>query len=252
MITTNFCYLLMSSALAEEDYVTAESKITTANLGLIAAGAFGYWGVNQIPMDSLDSRSVPTGMDAWIEPQWNPQWEWTSDFLGVPYAHYGFNLPVITLITTTIWGGNTVSNWGITGPVIQSIAITATVTETTKRLVGRPRPYTSAAFEAKYPDVYNSEEMALMRSDIDSVKSFPSGHTSNAAATYFSTAAIIAHHSTNSSTDALAYGSAMLLTGLTGYSRVIYGKHHISDTLVGAAVGIAIGLSTPHIYQRLQ
>ena len=34
----------------------------------------------------------------------------------------------------------------------------------------------------------------------------------------------------------------LLLTGLTGYSRVRYGKHHISDTIVGAALGTGIGL----------
>ena len=42
-----------------------------------------------------------------------------------------------------------------------------------KRMVARPRPYTSEDFEAKYPDVYNSEEMIALRENNDTYKSSP-------------------------------------------------------------------------------
>ena len=38
-------------------------------------------------------------------------------------------------------------------PVAQSVAVTAAVTELTKRLIARPRPYTSETFEQKYPEL---------------------------------------------------------------------------------------------------
>ena len=72
-------------------------------------------------------------------------------------------------------------------PVLQSVAITGAITEAAKRKIGRPRPYTSPAFEAAYPEIYNSQYMIDLRNQSDTYKSFPSGHTSNAATTYFST-----------------------------------------------------------------
>lgn len=243
--------LSLTLAHATEDSNDEDLTVSrTVDLSIVALGALGYWGANQIPIHSETERSTPTGIDAWIEPQWHPEWQWSSDFLGVPYAHYGFNLPLLTVAATTIWGGTTQSDWGMAIPVVQAIAITGTITEATKRLIERPRPYTSTAFEEKYPDVYNSDDMIKLRSDIDTFKSFPSGHTSNAAATYFSTAAIIAQYSDDITTDVLAYGTASILTGLTGYSRVRYGKHHITDTLIGAAIGTSIGLSVSYLYER--
>ena len=73
--------------------------------------------------------------------------------------------------------------------------------------------------------------MIALRQDNDTYKSFPSGHTSNAAATYFTSAAMIAAHYQDPTINVISYTLASVLTGITGYSRVRYGKHHISDTL---------------------
>ena len=89
----------------------------------------------------------------------------------------------------------------------QVVAINAALTEMSKRMVARPRPYTSEAFEAKYPDVYNSEDMLVLRENNDTYKSF-SGHTSNAAATYFTSAALIAAHYDDPKMDAISYATA--------------------------------------------
>ena len=90
--------------------------------------------------------------------------------------------------------------------------------------------------------------MIALRQNSDTHKSFPSGHTSNAAATYFTSAALLAAHYEDSKIDAISYATASVLTVLTGYSRVRYGKHHITDTLVGAALGTSIGLGVAHWY----
>ena len=233
---------LLSLAGAEEPIDEPPPFSSSVDLAILGLGTLGYFGAHQIPMSIDTLRSTPTGIDAWHEPQWNPQWKTASDFLGTPYANYGFNLPVLTLASVGIWGINSQGSISPAVPVAQSVAVTAAVTELTKRLVARPRPYTSKAFEQKYPDVYASEEMIALRADNDTYKSFPSGHTSNAAATYFTSAAMVASYYDDPAIDILSYAAASILTGVTGYSRVRYGKHHITDTLVGAALGTGIGL----------
>jgi membrane-associated phospholipid phosphatase len=241
---------LNSTAEASEDNPEVTKNTLPIHIAVLGLGGLGYLGAHQLEMNIDTARSLPTGIDAWHEPQWNPQWKTASDFLGTPYANYGFNLPMLTLASVGIWGLQTEYSLSPAVPAAQAVAITGAVTELTKRLVARPRPYTSAAFEAKYPDIYSSDEMVALRADEDSYKSFPSGHTSNAAATYFTTAAIVAAHYDAPLIDILAYTAASVLTGVTGYSRVRYGKHHITDTLVGATIGTSIGLGISHWYIR--
>ena len=104
-------------------------------------------------------------------------------------------------------------------------------------MVARPRPYTSEAFEAKYPDVYNSEDMVVLRENNDTYKS----------STYVQCRGNLFHisspdpaHYDDPKIDALSYATASILTGSRDISR--YGKHHITDTIVGAALGTGIGL----------
>ena len=62
--------------------------------------------------------------------------ETASDFLGTPYANYGFNLPVLTLAGVGVWGLQSQDSFSPAMPVAQSVAVTAAVTELTKRLSG--------------------------------------------------------------------------------------------------------------------
>ena len=251
MSSVFICLQLLQMANASESVDEPSGYTLPIDIAILGLGTLGYLGVHQIPIDIDTPRAAPTGIDGWYEPQWNPQWKTASDFLGTPYANYGFNLPVLTLASVGIWGLQSQDSMSTAMPVAQSVAVTAAITELTKRLVARPRPYTSEAFEQKYPDIYASDEMITLRQDNDTYKSFPSGHTSNAAATYFTSAAIIAAHYQDPTINVISYTLASVLTGITGYSRVRYGKHHISDTLVGAALGtgIGIGIAQWHIHR---
>lgn len=242
MFTTLLISYLVQPVAAVESVEETFENTLPIDVAIIGLGTLGYLGVHQIPINIETPRAEPTGIDGWYEPQWNPQWKTASDFLGTPYANYGFNLPVLTLASVGIWGLQSQDSLSPTIPVAQSVALTAAVTELTKRLVARPRPYTSEAFEQKYPDTYASDEMIALRQNNDTYKSFPSGHTSNAAATYFTSAAMIAAYYDDPTINIVSYTIASVLTGITGYSRVRYGKHHVSDTLVGAALGTGIGL----------
>ena len=72
------------------------------------------------------------------------------------------------------------------------------------------------------------------RPDGSSNQSFPSGHTSGSFAT-----ATVLQRRFGWKVGAPAYA----LAGLVGASRLSENRHHLSDVVFGAAVGIAAGLS---------
>jgi undecaprenyl-diphosphatase len=67
--------------------------------------------------------------------------------------------------------------------------------------------------------------------------SFPSGHSTLAAATFLTLATMVASLETHRSTKALAYAAAMLATVAVGISRVYLGVHWPSDVLAGWCAG---------------
>jgi membrane-associated phospholipid phosphatase len=90
----------------------------------------------------------------------------------------------------------------------QAFVVTAAYTEILKRAASRTRP------------------------DLSNSKSFPSGHTSNA----FALAAVVDAHY-GKKTGLAAYAMA----GLVGVSRIERNKHHLSDVIAGAALGVIVG-----------
>ncbi|WP_293677617.1 phosphatase PAP2 family protein [uncultured Phenylobacterium sp.] len=91
--------------------------------------------------------------------------------------------------------------------------------ETTKSLYARPRP------DLVPHDVYVYSG------------SFPSGHSTLAAATYLTLAMLVASLETRRRTKALAYGLAGALLVAVGFSRVYLGVHWPSDVLAGWCLG---------------
>jgi undecaprenyl-diphosphatase len=72
--------------------------------------------------------------------------------------------------------------------------------------------------------------------------SFPSGHSTLAAATFLTLATIIASLEPDRATKSLAYGIAIALTVMVGFSRVYLGVHWPSDVLGGWFLGSAWAL----------
>jgi membrane-associated phospholipid phosphatase len=71
--------------------------------------------------------------------------------------------------------------------------------------------------------------------------SFPSGHATSAAALYLILAWVVGR-STSGPGRLLFAGFAVLMTLLTGLSRIYLGAHWLSDVLAGLALGTALGL----------
>lgn len=74
----------------------------------------------------------------------------------------------------------------------------------------------------------------------DAFKSFPSGHTRAAAATFYLIALADVMGVTNRRRRALLWCFAVLFTGMVAVSRIMVGAHFFSDVLVGGAIGFAV------------
>ena len=81
--------------------------------------------------------------------------------------------------------------------------------------------------------------------------SFPSGHSTLAAATFLTLATIIASLEPHRSTKVLTYGVAIALTIMVGFSRVYLGVHWPSDVLAGWSLGAAWALMAWIVLNRL-
>ena len=116
----------------------------------------------------------------------------------------------------------------------ETIMVVGAVTEATKWVVRRPRPYTY------------TKRLGIPDDDL----SFFSGHTSNTAAAAFTLARTLdLTHDLGLGGRVLVYGGATALTAVVGVLRVVSGKHFPSDVIVGACVGGAIGFLVPELHR---
>jgi undecaprenyl-diphosphatase len=94
-----------------------------------------------------------------------------------------------------------------------------------KHIYGRPRP-------AVVPYLVEAE----------SSFSFPSGHSMSSAVAYITLGALLARGVTRWRDKFYLIGSALLLSGLIGVSRVLLGVHYPTDVLAGWVAGTAWAL----------
>ena len=79
----------------------------------------------------------------------------------------------------------------------------------------------------------SKDEMATIFGTTDALKSFPSGHTNAAGASYLMPMLNDALKIKNKGVRALMWIIPVIITGLTAVSRIIVGAHFFSDVLVG-------------------
>jgi undecaprenyl-diphosphatase len=81
--------------------------------------------------------------------------------------------------------------------------------------------------------------------------SFPSGHSTLSAATYFTLAVLIASLEPNRGTKAMVFVLAAVMVLAIGFSRVYLGVHWPSDVLAGWSLGAAWALGGWTVLRRL-
>lgn len=120
----------------------------------------------------------------------------------------------------------------------QSMAITVLITEITKRVIGRERPYGDRCD----PTTSNGECSSGSR-----YESFLSGHTSMA----FTAAGLMCAHHENlplyggGVADRMACYGALGAAAAVGAMRIMADRHYLSDVLAGAALGLISGYVLP-------
>lgn len=120
--------------------------------------------------------------------------------------------------------------------------VTSGLTSVFKYAVRRPRPF-----------LYDSDMDAFpseARQDVDASLSFFSGHSSSAfaMATAGSYLFMLRHPQSKWVIPVWIVSEALAAT--TASLRVVAGKHFITDVLVGAAVGSAVGVLIPYLHRR--
>lgn len=123
---------------------------------------------------------------------------------------------------------------------LQTFTLSTGLTNITKALVKRPRPY-----------LYNPDAPASFKEKKDSRYSFFSGHTSVTAAMSFYTAQVYHDYHSNPTGRIVVWSAAALLPATVGFLRWRAGKHFWTDILTGYLVGAATGILVPQVHRWL-
>ena len=121
----------------------------------------------------------------------------------------------------------------------ESVFLTLGITNLTKVLVGRPRPY---LYGDKAPEEYKIKD--------DNRKSFFSGHTSISAASCFLMASVYDDYNPGSQLSPYLWAGACFIPALTAYYRYDAGKHFPSDLVAGYIVGSTVGILVPRWHTK--
>lgn len=116
---------------------------------------------------------------------------------------------------------------------LETFILVGGVTNITKRIVRRPRPF-----------MYNDDLFKFpleMRRTKNARLSLFSGHTSITAAMYYFTASTFSEYYPDSNWKPWVWSASISIPAITGFLRVKAGKHFPTDVLIGYAVGAFIG-----------
>ena len=121
----------------------------------------------------------------------------------------------------------------------ESLFLTLGITNLTKVLVQRPRPY-----------LYGKKASAEFKQKNDNRKSFFSGHTSISAVSCFLIATMHDDYNPSSKLSPYLWSGALFVPALTAYYRYEAGKHFLSDVAAGYLVGGTIGMLIPKLHKK--
>ncbi len=129
--------------------------------------------------------------------------------------------------------------WVVSVLYLETLSLNAGITDLTKNLAKRPRPFT-----------YNPDAPLPLKLRKDARKSFFSGHTSSTAASCFFAAKVWSDFHPDNQWKPLIWTVAAGIPACTGFLRIRAGRHFFTDVMVGYAVGATIGCLVPYLHRR--
>ena len=239
-----FSIIIISNLMGQQDTVSTPpdspyylSKRMDIPLAAVSAGLLiGAELVDVTPLTEDDindlNKDEVSDFDYSATENWDENSIATSDLL--LYSSIGF--PAILLIDKEIRRDykKFMSIWA------ETFVLTYGLTNLTKVLVSRPRPYLYGTSEG-------SEEHKM---EDDNQRSFFSGHTSLSAASWFMMASMYQDYHPESKLAPYIWATAYLVPAATGYYRYDAGKHFLSDVLTGYFIGRAIGVMVPRWHKK--
>ena len=231
--------VLLCSTFLWPQSVFEKSSKTDLPLMSGAIGGLGlsfYLGKNIKPLTPqevghLRQQNIPF-LDRWACQNFSPKAEKLSDiFLNICAIS-----PLLMLASPNL---DRDQKWTYALMYIETGVLTYSITEITKCLVRRIRPY-----------VYNWEvplHDKIMSSDTR--KSFFSGHTSISFASMVFLAQTYAAFHPDSRWKPVVWCAGLSAATLVGVHRILAGKHFPTDVLVGALVGSFIGFVIPKLHE---
>lgn len=142
--------------------------------------------------------------------------------------------PLLLLTSTPIRSDIAV----ISGMYLQTTILGIALPAYGKGGVQRVRPY-----------VYNPNAPFKIKLTSEAKRSFFSGHTTMAFATTVFLSSIYRTYYPDSKAKQYIWTGSILLASTVGYLRIAAGSHFLTDVLVGAVVGSAIGYIIPKIHE---
>jgi hypothetical protein len=163
-------------------------------------------------------------------------WHWEDEGLASAISHGTVTASIVwPLVALTAVHGGTGGEWGRDQVVaLESTLVGLLSADLAKRLARRSRPGV----------VFNREPIDAM----DDVHSLFSSHASTAFAAVAAAGTIASRR--HSADAAWIWGGGLALAGTTSYLRVAATRHYLTDVLVGSAVGTAIGLVLPRVFDH--
>ena len=239
-----FSIMILSNLIGQKDTASVApdspyylSKSMVLPLAAVSTGLLvGAELVDVTPLTEDDindlNKDEVSDFDYSATENWDENSIATSDLL--LYSSIGF--PAILLIDKEIRRDykKFMSIWA------ETFVLTYGLTNLTKVLVSRPRPYLYGTSEG-------SEEHKMKD---DNQRSFFSGHTSLSAASWFMMASMYHDYHPESKLAPYIWATAYLVPAATGYYRYDAGKHFLSDVLTGYFIGRAIGVMVPRWHKK--
>ena len=233
--------LLLCGLLAETGHTQSPYDISWKRDGWILGGSIAVSiaaaavddslsALTQTELASLDSRTI-NPFDRWATNFASPAVSLASDYLiGICIA-----APLGLMLADHSVG----PEWQRVSLMYVETALLATFLPSFgKGPVSRVRPY-----------LYNPNAQQELQTDIESRRSFFSGHTTWAFASMTFFATVYSDYHPNSSSRTLVWISSLSAASAVGLMRIFSGAHFPSDVLVGAAVGGLIGWGVPALHR---